>query len=62
MAEIISLKAVRKAKARAEKQQLAAENRTIYGATKAEKQRLKAEKAKADATLDGHRKGPGPAD
>jgi hypothetical protein len=56
MAEIISLKSVRKAKARAEKQQLAAENRTIYGATKAGRKRRVAEAKLAAKKLNAHKR------
>ena len=45
MAEILSLSKARKAKARAEKEQLAAENRAKFGRTKVEKQ-LETAKAK----------------
>jgi hypothetical protein len=56
MAEIISLKSARKAKARAEKQQLAAENRTVYGATKADKKQRAAEAKLAAAKLNAHKR------
>lgn len=55
MADIINLRSTRKAKARAEKQQVAAENRTRYGRTKADKEKEKAERALAAAKLDGHK-------
>lgn len=56
MADILSLKAAKKARVRAEKQQAAAENRTRYGVTKATKQHLKAEKALAATKFDAHKK------
>lgn len=56
MADILSLKAARKSKARAEKQQTAAENRTRFGLSKATKEDIKAEKALAAAKLEGHKK------
>lgn len=56
MADIISLKATRKAKARADKQQAAAENRTRYGQTKPEKQKRAAEGKLAAAKLDSHKR------
>ena len=56
MAEIISLKSARKAKARAEKQQRAAENRTVYGATKADKKKRAAEAKLAAAKLNAHKR------
>ena len=56
MPDILSLKRARKAKARAEKQIVAAENRTKYGRTKGDKQHEAAGKALADKTLDAHKK------
>ena len=56
MADIISLKSARKAKARAEKQQTAAENRTRFGATKADKKKQKAEQKLAAVKLDSHKR------
>ena len=56
MATIVSLKSARKAKARADKQQLAAENRTRYGATKAEKKQQAAEAKLADKKLNAHKR------
>lgn len=53
MAEILSLSKARKAKARATKEQVAAENRAKFGRTKAERQRDAAIKAKDAAQLDG---------
>lgn len=56
MAEIINLKNVRKQKARAEKEVQAAQNRVLFGRTKAEKLQQAAEKALADKHIDGHKK------
>jgi hypothetical protein len=56
MADIISLKAARKAKTRAQKQQLAAENRTVYGTTKADKKKRTAKAKLAATKLDAHKK------
>lgn len=56
MADIISLKSARKAKVRADKEQTAAENRTRFGATKAEKQKREAELKLAAARLDSHKR------
>ncbi len=53
MAEIINLKAVKKAKARAEKERDAEANRAKFGRTKVEKTRDEAETIKRDRTLDG---------
>lgn len=52
----INLRAARKAKARAEKEKAAETNRAAFGRTKAEKLHAKAEKAKADAHIDGHKR------
>jgi len=56
MAEIISLKTVRKQKARSVKEAQAEQNRISFGRTKAEKQLSAAEKALADKRIDGHRR------
>jgi hypothetical protein len=56
MAEIINLKNVRKQKARAAKEVQAAQNRVLFGQTKAEKLRQASEKALADKHIDGHKK------
>ncbi len=56
MADILSLKRARKAKERAEKQIVAAENRTRYGRSKAEKDKAAAEKALADRKIDAHKR------
>ena len=56
----INLRAVRKAKARAENEKAAEANRAAFGRTKAEKLKSKAEKAKADAQVEGHKLEPGP--
>ncbi len=53
MAEIVNLKAVKKAKARAEKDRSAEANRAKFGRTRAERLRDEAEKARAARTLDG---------
>ena len=54
MSEIINLKRARKAKERAGREQAAAENRRIFGRTKAEKLAEKAEKERAARTLRDH--------
>ena len=53
MAEIVTLNKVRKAKAKAEKQQKAESNRVLHGLTKVEKQKALAEIRKNAAHLDG---------
>lgn len=52
MADILSLSKARKARARADKEQLASENRVRFGRTKAEKQRDAAIKALSEKRLD----------
>lgn len=52
MADILSLSKARKAKARVEKEQVAAENRVKFGRTKAEKQREAALEKIAQKRLD----------
>ena len=56
MAEIINLRQVRKARARAEKVKAAEANRLAFGRTKAEKQGTKLEKERSDKALDAHRR------
>jgi len=58
MAEIISLSKARKAKTRADKEQVAAENRVKFGRTKSEKQRDAAFKAQDASRLDGAKRTP----
>ena len=56
MADIVNLRQVRKAKARAEKERIAAENRAAFGRPKAgrELERLGSERTKR--FIDGHRR------
>ena len=56
MADIINLRNVRKQKARADKDVQAAQNRVLFGQTKAEKLKRSAEKALADKHIDAHKK------
>ena len=56
MAEIINLRNARKQKARAAKDVQAAQNRVLFGQTKAEKLKQASEKALADKHIDGHKK------
>ncbi len=53
MAEIVNLRRARKDKARAAKDTLAADNRTRFGRTKAEKRAAEAERGRAETELDG---------
>ena len=54
--DIVNLRQFRKAKARAEKDAKAEENRVKFGRSKAEKQLEKAEKERARRDLDGHKR------
>ena len=56
MAEILNLRAARKAKARAGKEAAAEANRQKFGRTKAEKDADAAQKALVARTLDGHKR------
>lgn len=58
MADLINLRQVRKARARAEKRAAGDENAARSGRTKAEKQRDKAEAERLIATVEGHRRDP----
>ena len=56
MAEIVNLRTARKQKARADKEEQAAQNRALFGRSKAEKLKQAAEKALAARRIDGHKK------
>jgi len=56
MAEIVNLRRARKAKARAETQATAAENRIQFGRTAQEKKQSAAQKALEAKRLEGHRR------
>jgi len=56
MAEILSLSKVRKARARAEKEANAAQNRVRFGRTKAEKQIESATRALEAKKVDDHKR------
>ena len=62
MAEIINFRKARKAKARAEKQAEAAENRAKFGRPKEEKNQSEAAKDLLDRKLDAHRREDGDKD
>lgn len=55
MADIVNLRRFRKAKARAEKETAADENRARHGRTKAEKDRVAETEAKNSRDWAGHR-------
>jgi hypothetical protein len=54
---VVNLRMARKRKARAEKEQLASENRAVHGRSKAEKLRDRTQAEKATAFVEGHRLG-----
>jgi len=56
MGQLVNLKGVRKAKARADREAKAQANRIAFGRTKAEKRTTKAEREAADRKLDGHKR------
>ena len=56
MAEIINLRKARRAKARAQKEADAAENRAKFGRPKADKQLGQAQKELTEGTLGAHRR------
>jgi Domain of unknown function (DUF4169) len=56
MAEIINLRKARKAKARADKEAEAAENRAKFGQPKEERSQAEASKDLLDRKLDSHRR------
>jgi hypothetical protein len=60
MADILSLSKARKAKARAEKETQAQQNRIRFGRTKAEKLKEKADAALTERRIEAHRLGPKP--
>lgn len=55
-AEIINLRRVRKAKARADKAAAAGENRARHGRSKTERSRESSERAVAERHIEGHRR------
>lgn len=56
MADIINLRTARKRKTREQQADQAAENRIVFGRTKAERDRTAAEKLLARQKLDGHQR------
>jgi hypothetical protein len=58
MADILSFSKARKARARADKDATAAENRVRFGRTKADKLAEQARKAQAEKSIDGHKRDP----
>jgi hypothetical protein len=56
MAELVNLNHARKAKAKADREAVAAHNRVAFGRTKAEKQKAAAEKRIAEKLIDAHKR------
>ncbi len=56
MADIVNLRIARKQKARAAKEQQAAENRVLHGRSKSERQREAAEAERARQQVEAHRR------
>ena len=56
MADILSLSKARKAKARVDKDAAAEANRQKFGRTKAERDRVAAEKTLSDKSIDAHKR------
>jgi hypothetical protein len=62
MADIVNLRQFRKQKARAEAGKTADQNRVLFGRSKADKTRDRAEQQAASDLLDGHRRERKPTD
>ncbi|MEM7567085.1 MAG: DUF4169 family protein [Pseudomonadota bacterium] len=62
MGDVVSLRAARKAKARAEKTARSAENRARFGRSKAERMETDLKAVQAEARLDGHKRRPEASD
>jgi hypothetical protein len=56
LAEIVNLRRARKLKQREREQAEAAENRVVFGRSKAEKRLVESERALTEANLDAHRR------
>jgi hypothetical protein len=57
-ADIVNLRRARKAKARTEREKVAAGNRIAFGRSKSEKQLSKAERDRDRKAIDAHRREP----
>lgn len=55
-AETVNLRRARKDRTRAEREAKAAENRRVFGRTKAEKDKAAAERGQAERLIEGHRR------
>jgi hypothetical protein len=58
LTEIINLRRARKLKKRERQQAEAAQNRAVFGRSKAEKRLIESERAQAEASLDARRLAP----
>ena len=56
MADIVNLRQARKQKARAERERLAEQNRTLHGRSKADRERDRSIADKAEKFVAGHRR------
>jgi hypothetical protein len=55
LSEIVNLRRARKRKTREREQAIAAQNRAVFGRSKAEMRLVDGERALAEASLEGHR-------
>ncbi len=55
MGDLVNLRRERKRRERGERAAAATENRIVFGATKAERQKIKSEREAAERRLDAHR-------
>ena len=55
MGEVVNLRRARKGRERRREQAEAAENRMLFGMTKAERRRIESEREKAERGLDAHK-------
>jgi len=55
-ADLVNLRRARKAKARTERDKVAAANRAVFGRPKLEKAKSEAERQRSAKALDGHRR------
>jgi Domain of unknown function (DUF4169) len=62
LSEIVNLRRARKQRTRQRRQAAAAENRIVFGRSKAERRLVESERALAEASLEAHRLAPPDAD
>jgi hypothetical protein len=55
LADFVNLRRARKLKERERQQAEAAQNRAVFGRSKAEKRLIEAERGRSEASLEGHR-------